>query len=266
MSFSVSKEDLSKWVRDCFENSLVGQVKSKVIPGLEQLGGEEGLIKSLNTNTTTGIRDHEVETRRSVFGSNYVEPEPPASIWELAWDALQDPCLLFLCFAAVVSFGVGIIFNEGSEWLEGIAILGAVVVVVTVSAVNDYQKDQQFRALNAVKDDVHIFAIRGGEKKKISTHDIVVGDIILLSTGDMVIADGVVFEKNDLGISEAMLTGESVIKRKGPFKFGAEDSPEATVAVAPAVFAGTFVQEGEGRMIVLAVGKNTYQASPRPSL
>ena len=107
MSFSVSKEDLSKWVRECFENSLVSQVKSKVIPGLEQLGGQEGLFKSLSTSTTNGIRDQEVETRRSVFGSNYVEPEPPASIWELAWDALQDPCLIFLCFAAAVSILVG---------------------------------------------------------------------------------------------------------------------------------------------------------------
>ena len=33
-------------------------------------------------------------------------------------------------------------------------------------------------------------------------------------------ADGVIFEKNDIGISEASLTGESVIKRKGHFVFG----------------------------------------------
>jgi magnesium-transporting ATPase (P-type) len=29
--------------------------------------------------------------------------------------------------------------------------------------------------------------------------------------------------------------------------------------VSPAVFAGTMVQEGQGRMLVLAVGANTYQ-------
>jgi hypothetical protein len=36
----------------------------------------------------------------------------------MAWDALQDPCLIFLCFAAAVSFLVGIIFQQGMEWLE----------------------------------------------------------------------------------------------------------------------------------------------------
>jgi len=259
MSFAVSTEDLSKWVRECFENSLVGQVKEKVLPGLEKLGGQDGLISSLKTNTAQGIRDSEVETRRSVFGSNYVEPEPPTSIWELAWDALQDPCLIFLCFAALVSFFVGVIFNEGMEWLEGIAILSAVIVVVTVSAVNDYQKDQQFRELSSIKDDVHVFVIREGTKKKISTHDIVVGDVVMLSTGDMVVADGVVFEKNDLGISEAMLTGESVIKRKGAYNIAPTEPADKAVSIAPTVYAGTFVQEGEGRMVVLAVGRSTYQ-------
>jgi len=37
---------------------------------------------------------------------------------------------------------------------------------------------------------------------------------VLLSAGDEVCADGVIFERNDVGISEASLTGESVIKKK----------------------------------------------------
>ena len=102
-----------------------------------------------------------------------------------------------------------------------------------------------------------ITIIRKGEKARISTYDIVVGDIVLLSAGDEVCADGVVFEKNDLGISEASLTGESVIKKKGPFVLG--EGAESAVKVSPAVFAGTMVQEGQGRMLVLAVGANTYQ-------
>eukprot|EP00961_Rhodomonas_salina_P260596 3521704-Rhodomonas_salina.1 len=80
----------------------------------------------------------------------------------------------------------------------------------------------------------------------------------------MVCADGLIFDKNDLGISEAMLTGESVLKRKGKFVLG--DNDEAAVKVSPALFAGTFVQEGEGRMLVVAVGGNTYQVRPRPDV
>mmetsp|Transcript_43410 Transcript_43410/g.88814 ORF Transcript_43410/g.88814 Transcript_43410/m.88814 type:complete len:1057 (+) Transcript_43410:288-3458(+) len=257
MSFGVTAEELSKFVRLCFENPLSGQVREKVIPVFTKFGESEGLISKLKTNSYDGIDEFEVKDRKEKFGQNYVEPEPPESIWMMAWNALQDPCLIFLCFAAMVSFVVGIIFDEGMEWLEGIAILCAVFVVVTVSAVNDYQKEQQFRALNAVKEDTQVTVVRAGSTKKVSTFDVVVGDVVLLSTGDMVCADGVIFDKNDLGISEAMLTGESVIKKKGMFDL--PENGESAVRVSPALFAGTFVQEGEGRMVVVAVGANTYQ-------
>lgn len=41
------------------------------------------------------------------------------------------------------------------------AILCAVLVVAVVTATNDYSKDEQFRALNAVKDDVNVQASPG---------------------------------------------------------------------------------------------------------
>lgn len=40
--------------------------------------------------------------------------------------------------------------DAAAGWVEGAAILGAVAVVATVTAINDYQKQAQFEALNAV--------------------------------------------------------------------------------------------------------------------
>jgi cation transport ATPase len=99
--------------------------------------------------------------------------------------------------------------------------------------------------------------------RQVSTHDVVVGDVVLLSTGDMVCADGIVFRDNDLGLSEQMLTGESVVKRKGAYCLGGGDNPDAAVKVQPTLFAGTLVQEGEGTRVVVAVGGNTYQVETR---
>jgi len=251
------QEDLSKFVRLCFDYSLTGQAQEKVAPALEKLGGAEGIVKKLKSHMIDGIDPSAVPKHEEAFGKNYVEPDPADTLLELAWEALQDPCLIFLCFAACVSFIVGIVFDEGMEWLEGMAILGAVFVVVAVTATSNYQKEQQFRALSAVNDNVIVTVIRKGDKKRISTYDVVVGDIVLLSAGDEVCADGVIFEKNDVGISEASLTGESVIKKKGHFVYG--EGAESAVKASPAVFAGTMVQEGQGRMLVLAVGGNTYQ-------
>ena len=38
---------------------------------------------------TDGIAPSEVKDRQEIFGKNKVEPDPPDTIWELAWDALQ---------------------------------------------------------------------------------------------------------------------------------------------------------------------------------
>jgi Ca2+-transporting ATPase len=74
----------------------------------------------------------------------------------------------------------------------GTAILVAVIVVVMVGSINDYQKESQFRALNAKKDNIKVTVIRGGKDEVISCHDVVVGDIYKLSTGDVITADGYV--------------------------------------------------------------------------
>jgi calcium-translocating P-type ATPase len=179
-------------------------------------------------------------------------------LWKLMWQALQDPTLIFLTCAAFISLFIGVFVEQKPlGWLEGFAILMAVVVVVTVGAVNDYQKEKQFRDLNAKKDDVTVTVMRDGASLTMSTHNLVVGDIVLLSTGDVVPADGVVLGRNDLAINEKMLTGETVMKKKAPSYVISGGSVQA----APMLFQGTFVQEGEGRLLVLAVGQNTYQGS-----
>ena len=43
--------------------------------------------------------------------------------------------------------------NEENGWLEGVAIMVAVVVVSMVASIQNWSKDRQFRALNAVKKD-----------------------------------------------------------------------------------------------------------------
>jgi Ca2+-transporting ATPase len=76
-------------------------------------------------------------------------------------------------------------------------------------AANDYQKDQQFRKLNAVKDTISIKAIRSGQLSMVTNFDLVVGDVILLDQGDKIVADCIMFESHGLIIDEASLTGES---------------------------------------------------------
>jgi Ca2+-transporting ATPase len=81
---------------------------------------------------------------------------------------------------------------------------------------NDFQKDKQFKKLNAVKDTIEVKVIRAGNEVLVSNLDIVVGDLLVLDTGDKIVADGLAVESFGLVVDEACLTGESEPLAKGP--------------------------------------------------
>lgn len=86
-------------------------------------------------------------------------------------------------------------------WIEGLAILISVIVVVVVTAFNDYTKERQFRGLqNRIEGEHKFSVIRKGEVEQISVGDIVVGDICQVKYGDLLPADGILIQSNDLKV------------------------------------------------------------------
>ncbi|VDN97833.1 unnamed protein product [Rodentolepis nana] len=222
-----------------------------------EFNGYAGLSKALSSSLDKGLNDTDVVKQREIYGPNIIPQKPPKSIFRLIWEALQDKTLLVLIGAAIISLGLSLYmkFNpsrtngEPSEnetgWIEGVAILVAVIVVVLVVAVNDWQKEKQFRGLqNRIEAEQKFTVLRGGLIKDISIADIVVGDVCLVKYGDLLPADGVVLQSTDLKIDESSLTGES-------------DHVKKSTTLDPTLLSGTHVMEGSGRMLVIAVGKNS---------
>ena len=88
-------------------------------------------------------------------------------------------------------------------------------LVMTTGAGNDYQKDKQFKKLNAQKDKLEVKVIRDGEQMLVENTEVVVGDLLLLDTGDKIVADGIIAKSFNLVVDEAALTGESEPLNKG---------------------------------------------------
>lgn len=86
---------------------------------------------------------------------------------------------------------------------------------------------------------------RDGVAAEISTHEIVLGDVIELGPGDKVVVDGVVAEADSLEVDESLLTGEAdpVLKRPGD-----------------PVMSGSFVVAGGGAFTATKVGREAYAA------
>ncbi|CAH8854419.1 unnamed protein product [Trichobilharzia szidati] len=246
----------------CSMRELQGLMQLRGAEAVEILnkryGGATGLCKRLRTSPTDGISSQDLAKRREVFGTNVIPPTPPKSFLQLMWEALQDVTLIVLMVAAGVSLLLALYTKyfggedhtsdetEGEvSWIEGVAILCAVVVVVLVTATNDWQKERQFRGLqDKIESDHKMSVLRDGEMIEVLVGDIVVGDICLVKYGDLLPADGIILQSNDLKVDESSLTGEPDQVKKG------ENND-------PMLLSGTHVMEGSGKMVVTAVGVNS---------
>ncbi|CAD5220230.1 unnamed protein product [Bursaphelenchus okinawaensis] len=223
-------------------------------------GGTTGLCQKLSTDPANGLPEdpEEVKRRRQVFGANEIPPAPSKSFFTLVWEAIQDVTLIILLVCSIVSLGLALWAMYGpktenpggghdesensANWIEGCAILISVVVVVLVTALNDWTKEKQFRGLQAKIETEHKFSVvRGGHSIEIIVNELVVGDVANVKYGDLLPADGIIIQSNDLKIDESSLTGESDLIKK---------SPEHD----PVLLSGTHVMEGSGKMLVTAVG------------
>jgi magnesium-transporting ATPase (P-type) len=67
------------------------------------------------------------------------------------WNAMRDLLLRVLVVCGIVSAVLGATIGEHKDtgWIEGVAIMAAVVIVVMTTAINDLQQERQFQALKS---------------------------------------------------------------------------------------------------------------------
>ncbi len=215
----------------------------------------------------TQATDREVkgqfQDRLRVFRDNRLPEKQADSIWVLIWRAYNDKILILLTVAAVISLALGLYetFSGGSQvdWVEGVAIVVAIVIVVSVGAANDWQKERQFIKLNKRKDDREVKAIRSGKSIQVSVHDITAGDVLHLEPGDAIPADGIFISGHGVKCDESSATGESDQMKKTS---GLEVQQQivngtASKKLDPFIISGSKVLEGVGTYLVTSVGTNS---------
>jgi Ca2+-transporting ATPase len=102
------------------------------------------------TLTTSG--SSKFEDRIRVYAENKLPARKSAGFFKLFWVAYNDKIIILLTIAAIVSLALGIYETveggTGVEWVEGVAICVAILIVTVVTAANDWQKEKQFAKLN----------------------------------------------------------------------------------------------------------------------
>ena len=230
---------------------------------------ELGPVKRTNTSGTmispAELTNNSFSDRKHIFKDNRLPQKKAKTIWELAWIAYNDKVLILLSVAAVISLALGIYQSvrprpgeteANVEWVEGVAIVVAILIVVTVGAANDWQKERQFVKLNRKKEERFVKVIRSGKSQEISVYDVLVGDLMHLEPGDLISVDGIYIEGHNLKCDESSATGESDIIKKAPADqvFRAIENHEPLGKMDPFILSGGKVTEGVGTFLVTSVG------------
>jgi Ca2+-transporting ATPase len=208
-------------------------------------------------------QDGQFQDRLRVFRDNRLPKRKGDSIFVLIWRTYNDKILVLLTIAAVVSLSLGLYqtFSGGSsvDWVEGVAICVAIIIVVFVGALNDYQKEKQFIKLNKRKDDREVKAIRSGKSMQISVYDVTAGDVLHLEPGDAIPADGVLISGHGIRCDESSATGESdqMKKTDGGEAWRQVMDGSASKKLDPFIISGSKVLEGVGTYLVTSVGQNS---------
>lgn len=160
----------------------------------------------------------------------------------------KDLMIVILLLASAVSVIVGCVQKTSGEIVDGIIILGIVIMNSIFGAVQEFKAEKSLKILEKMTEP-ECYVIRNGDIKKVETKKIVVGDIILLEEGSIVPYDCRLVECTNLQTDESSLTGESFPVDKSAEAICNKDTPLAERKNM--VFAGTTVCRGHGIAMVV---------------
>ncbi|MEA5566081.1 cation-transporting P-type ATPase [Anabaena sp. UHCC 0399] len=206
----------------------------------------EQILDELDVSTNQGLTESEVENRRKQYGENRLQEAKGKSAWQIFIEQFKSLIIGILAVAAALSFAF-------SQWIEGIAVLIAIVINTAIGFFTEYKAIRSMEALQKLSSTTAKVR-RGGRLQEIPSVELVPGDIVILEAGDAIAADLRLLEAANLQVNESSLTGESVpVGKSLPPLSG--DIPLAEHLNM--LYKGTALTRGSGEGVVVATGMKT---------
>lgn len=185
--------------------------------------------------------------------------------------------LKVLIFASIFSIVFDMILaspdHRKHAWIEGAAIMIAVMLVAGVGSFVDWKKEVQFVKSRAKSEEKNVCSVlRKGNLEIVHHNYLHVGDIINVEYGMAVPVDGIVMQATQLSVDEAAMTGESDEMKKEILKVclnrladkqgeAGKDGGNAMTKThelpSPLLLSGTNIAGGEGKFMCLMVGDDS---------
>lgn len=217
----------------------------------------DAVVRALGTDLERGLSSSDASRRLAEGGPNELRSAPPVPRWRRVLAQFQDP-LIYLLLAAVVVSLVAWVSEGRTGWPVDAIVIGLIVITNAVLGYVQEAKAENAVAALAKMTTVTAAVVRDGKVERISSAELVRGDLLVLAEGDSVGADARLLQAASLRVQEASLTGESEAVLKDVTTL---PEPVALGDRRNMVFKGTAVVQGTGRAAVTAIGMGTQMGS-----
>ncbi len=206
----------------------------------------EAMYNVLKTSPQ-GLSSQEAKDRQVKYGKNQLISQKKRSAISIFIDQFKNPLIIILLLATIISGFLG-------EYTSAVIIIAMILISAILAFIQEYRSE---KTLEVLKNKVALktAVIRDNKIKHINATELVVGDVVLLQISSIIPADLRLVETNNLAVNQAILSGESFPAEKtADFISGCQQPLEA----ANLVFSGSHVVQGNGKGIVVAIGKQTF--------
>ena len=211
------------------------------------------VVAELGTDLRNGLTQAEARSRLERYGRNELTAKKPVPAWRKFLAQFQDPLVLLLLVATVISATLWL-YERDSAWpYEAMVIFAVVLLNAILGYVQEARAESAIAALRQISA-AHAKVIRDGKQESIVATEVVSGDLLLIEEGDTISADARVIQSTALQTAEAALTGESLPVSKDT---GQIDEEVGIGDRHNMIFSGTIVTYGHGRAVVTATGMQT---------
>lgn len=232
-------------IAGCQENLGRNTMEALIGKHVHQLPADE-VLTLLGSEPSKGLDVLEVQARQEQFGPNAIPMRHGHGPLIRFLLQFHQPLIYILLAAALIT-------GFFKEWVDSSVIFGVVLINAIIGFLQESGAAKALEAL-ARTTTTKATVLRAGEVRKVSSVELVPGDLVLLQSGDRVPADVRLYSCRDLQIDESALTGESVPVEKRPEVLDKETPLADRRNLA---FASTLVTYGQGRGVVFATAGKT---------
>ena len=193
-----------------------------------------------------GLTSKQVQQSRQMYGPNTIEHEKSLNPAHILKSQILNPQNYVLLSSATASYLL-------RQFQESFMTFFVTATNIAIGFHSEFNASKIISSLGVIPEGDSLI-IRDGKIKRISSKNLVPGDLYLVKNG-IVPADMRLIKCNHLVVDESILTGESSPVHKNTSKIANESLTQ--LSMQPDLFRGSIVTSGSAKAIVISTGKRT---------